>query len=468
MKNESFTIEGLAGKKTLKGSVNIRGAKNAALKAMAAAVLFDGPVQLHNVPHTDDIHTMAEVLRRLGAEITWKMETGACTTDGPYESQTLGCGELLEINTKGIHSTDIDPTLAGSMRASVVLTGPLLARFGKVSFPAPGGCVIGARPIDLFIAGYEKMGATVTLDQEKSIYNIVAPKGLRSTDIFFNKQTVGGTETLMMAGVLAVGTTVLKNCAMEPEIVDVAEWLISCGAQISGAGTSTIVIRGTEKVLLKPLHAYVTLPDRITAGSYVILGALCAEELIVKNCIPEHIESVLSFLKGAGVTYEIVPISTKKDSTTHSKLASVRIFNDPHSPRQFSSFSVTTHEYPGFPTDLQPIISVFLTQTSGEGSMFETIFEGRFKYVEDLSLMGAQITVMNPREILIKGPTVFSAVADRELRAHDIRAGFAVVLAALIGKGTYTVNNVHLIDRGYENLEEVLTRLGVHIKRIVV
>ncbi len=222
---EAFIIEGLAGEKKLSGTVHIHGAKNAALKAIAASVLFAGPVRLENVPKTADIETLSKILRKLGATVEWK---GA------------GEKELLEIDTTNMNSVEIDAELAGSMRASVVLTGPMLARFGKVTFPAPGGCVIGTRPIDLFLAGYEKMGATAVLDEAVCVHRIeVKNAKLTGTEIFFNKVSVGGTETLMMAAVLAHGTTTLKNCAMEPEIVNVAEWLISCGAKITGVGTPT-------------------------------------------------------------------------------------------------------------------------------------------------------------------------------------------------------------------------------------
>ncbi len=241
---ESFIIEGLGGNRTLKGSVSINGAKNAALKAVAASVLFDAPVTLKNVPYTSDMETISIILEKLGAKIVSR-ENG---------SQTL------VIDPSSISGTDIDLDLAKGMRASVVLTGPLLARFGKVTFPAPGGCVIGARPIDLFLSGYKKMGASVT--EDSTLYTISASK-LNGTEIFFNKITVGGTETLMMAAVLAHGTTVLKNCALEPEIVNVAEWLNECGAHISGIGTPTLTIEGTNGKLLSPKVPYVAIPDRI-------------------------------------------------------------------------------------------------------------------------------------------------------------------------------------------------------------
>lgn len=448
MTKESFIIEGLAGKKTLKGTVSINGAKNAALKAMAAAVLFDDKVTLENIPNTEDIHTLSTILTKLGAEVTWKQGAGSKENGGQKK-------RTLEIDTTSINSTDIDADLAGAMRASVVLTGPMLGRFGKVTFPSPGGCVIGARPIDLFLAGYQKMGATVR-EENNCLYVIEAPKGLKGAENFFDKITVGGTETIMMAAVLAKGTTVLRNCAMEPEIVNVAEWLVSCGANIKGVGTPTIVIEGTGGKLLSPKNSYVAIPDRIEAGSFLILGALCADELTIENCRPDHMEADISILRSAGVAIDV-----GKDYLKISKNGKV----DNASWKPLSD--LRTHEYPGFSTDLQPQVAVFLTQTSCESKVFETIYEGRFKYVEDLQKMGANITVMNPREILVKGPTPFKQLPDaEELNARDIRAGFAVVMAALVGTGKFTVNNVHLIDRGYEKLEERLKTLGANVKRV--
>lgn len=446
--NPSFAITGLAGKKTLKGSVQISGAKNAALKAIAASVLFDGKVLLKNVPHTADIDTIITILEKLGAQAVWigeKDGNGKVIRD-----------HTLEIDTSKVHSTNINPKLAAGMRASVVLTGPLLARFGKVSFPAPGGCVIGARPIDLFIEGYKKMGAKVEL--KDGLYHISASKGLSGMETFFHTISVGGTETLMMAATLAEGKTILNNCALEPEIVNVAEWLIACGAKIKGVGTSTIEIIGSAGKLLKSKTTYVTIPDRIETGSFILLGALCAEDLTVDDCEPKHIESLLHLLDDSGVKIDVGE-------------KSVRIKNNSKSNHSFKSFNISTKEYPGFPTDLQSPAVTFLTQVFGESSVLETIFEGRFKYVEDLVKIGANINTVNPREIMIKGPSVLAqpkgdGVGATELMAHDIRAGFAIVVAALVAKGKFIVRNAHLVDRGYEKLEERLKVLGAKIERV--
>ena len=432
----SFRIRGLAGKRTLKGTIHINGAKNAALKAMAAAVLFDGPVTLNNIPDNADIQTMTDVLKKLGARV----ET----------VKDLDRGLSLLIDSTSINSTDIDKDLAGGMRASVVLTGPMLARYGKVSFPAPGGCVIGARPIDLFLSAYEQLGATV--DETECVYNISGGK-LIPREITFKKISVGATETLMMAAVLLDGTTVLNNCAREPEIVNVAQWLNACGAQISGVGTSTITIKGTGGKLLVPKVPFVTIPDRIEACSFIILTALTAADVTIENCEPKHLESLTSLLQTSGVSLEIGQ-------------SSIRIKNRTDQP-MFKSFDIETKEYPGFPTDIQAPMVTYLTQAEGTSTVKETIFEGRFKYVEDLILMGADIKTVNPLEIFISGPRDLKQPSDgTELTAHDIRAGFAVVLAALIGNGEFVVNNAHLIDRGYERLEKRLASLGADVERI--
>ena len=313
--------------------------------------------------------------------------------------------------------------------------------------------MIGARPIDLFIEGYKKMGASVIL--KDNIYHIEAPKGLNETDICFNKVSVGGTETLMMAAVLGNGKMILKNCAMEPEIGNVAKWLNACGANIKGIDTSTIEIEGTGgKLLSSKKIPFVTIPDRIETGSFLILGALCAEELTINNCEPKHLESVVTLLKNVGV-----PVASNNSTLFIKGNSKTNSF--------FKAFNMKTEEYPGFPTDLQAPMVIFLTQVKGENKVTETIFEGRFKYVEELMKMGADITVIDPHEILVKGPTPLMRLPDsEELRAHDIRAGFAIVLAALVGKGKFIINNIHLIDRGYESLEKRLQALGANIERV--
>lgn len=438
----SFVIQGLAGKKTLKGTIRINGAKNSALKAMSASILFDGPVILKNIPKTADIETMKEILEKLGARVS--------NIDCDISTSMKSSGINLEIDSSSIHTTNIDNDLAVGMRASVVLTGPLLARYGKVTFPAPGGCVIGARPIDRFLSAYEQLGATT--NEVDCLYNIKSNK-LTPTEISFEKISVGATETLMMASVLLDGRTVLHNCAKEPEIVNIAEWLNACGARISGVGTSTITIEGTNGKLLSPNVQFVTIPDRIEAGSFLVLATLCGEDITIDDCRPDHLEALINLLKMSGVHIEI-------------GATSVRIINKSADAISYKAFDIDTKEYPGFPTDLQAPTVVLLTQAQGQSIVRENIFEGRFKYVEDLIILGAEISIISSHEIRINGPQhLKNPIDDTELTAHDIRAGFAIVLAALIGEGRFVVNNVHLIDRGYEQLEKRLRKLGANIER---
>jgi len=434
-----FKIQGLGGKKILRGEVQINGAKNAVLKAMAAAILFKDEVKILNAPYTEDVKKTVTLLETAGAKVE-------------VSEDAVNHSHVLKINTATLHNTDIDPEIAKSMRASVVMTGPMLSRYGKVSLVQPGGCVIGARPIDQFIEGYKKMGATVEFKDDVSI--ITAPEGgLRGAEIIFHLQTVGGTETLMMAAVLAKGVTVLKNCAMEPEITSLAEYLTSCGAKIEGIGTTTLTITGVEP-LVSAGKPYVTIPDRIEAGSFLLLAALCGDDVKITTCEPKHLEVLISMLMDSGVPLQIGTdfIHVKNNGAVKNS--------------ELKTFNVRTHEYPGFATDLQPQVSVFLTQASGESIIFETIFEGRFKYTEDLIKMGANITIMNPREIMVKGGAELKAPEAEELRAHDIRAGFAVVMAALVASGESVINNIYYIDRGYERLEERLCALGAKVERV--
>ena len=448
MHRDCLIIEGLAGKKSLKGKVQINGAKNAVLKAMAASVLFADELVIANAPDTEDVKKLAHLLHLAGAEVSMD-----------------AAKKEIRINASTIVSTDLDHETTKAMRGSVMLTGPLLARFGKVSFNVPGGCVIGARLIDLYIDAYKKLGAKVVVSGDHYTIDVGQEKNLVGAEIFFALQTVGGTETLMMASVLAKGTTVLKNCAMEPEIVSLAEFLVQCGAKISGIGSPTMTIVGVG-LLNADGKKYHTIPDRIEAGSFLLLGALCADDLLIERCNPLHLESVTSALQNAGVLLVIGKDSIYITANAKTKWANV------------SSFSVRTHEYPGFPTDLQPQMVAFLAHTAGEGIMFETIYEGRFKYVQDLIRMGADITEMNPREVLVRGfggedatqkngetKMLLALGKDEPLQAHDIRAGFAVVMAALVAKGTSVIQNAYYIDRGYEKLEERLAALGATIRR---
>ncbi len=429
MDKESFHIMGLAGEKTLSGTIEIGGAKNSVLPAIAASLIFEDTLTLTNVPSIEDVIRMEEILEKLGA-ITKRAEG------------------TVEINTSTVSDTTIAEESAKRMRASIVLTGPLLARFGKVSFPHPGGDLIGKRPIDFFTSAYEQMGASV---HEVNQQYVIEAKGgkLRGADIFFMVPSVTATESLMLAAVLAEGVTTLRNAAMEPEISDLGEFLNTCGAKITGLGTPTITIVG-DNLLRAEGKSYAIIPDRIELGSFLVLGALAADELMITNCNPSHAEITIAMLRGAGV-----PIEVGKNFVKISGNGKI-----PNS--QFKSFNIKTHEYPGFPTDVQAPTLVFLTQSTGEGLVFETIYESRLNYVEQLIHMGADIHQWDAHRVTVKGPTILEG---REVDGPDIRAGLAFLLAAIVAKGSSTINNAYHIDRGYADIENRLQKIGVKIER---
>jgi len=423
---EKFIIEGLAGKRELQGSISVRGAKNAVLKSLAATLLFEDSVTIGNVPGIEDVGILGEILTDLGAEVSKKDDT-------------------YTIATSNVHKTDLSDDLSKKLRASVVLSGPLLARFGKVSFPHPGGDIIGPRPINFFLDGFRLMGAEIAKENDR--YSVVAKDGkLHGAEIFFTFVSVTATESLMMAAVLAEGTTKLRNVAMEPEIVALADYLVSCGAKITGAGSPNMTIEGSG-LLKAGGKVWHTIPDRIEAGSFLLLGALAAKELEITDCDPMHLEMLIELLRESGAEIDTTSTSIK--------------LRDAQSA-QFRSLQVRTHEYPGFATDLQPPMVVYLTQAQGTSSVFETIWGGRLAYTADLNRMGAKIDLLNPQQIKIEGPAPFVAA---ELESPDIRAGLAFLMAAAIAKGTSTVGNIYHIDRGYEKIEDRLSKIGLQIKR---
>lgn len=426
-----FLIKGLGGKKTLKGTLRVNGAKNSALPAFASAILFKDSIKLENVPYIQDIKHIAEIIEDLGGEIK---------RDGKGEWNVLA-NKLVK--------TELNKDLAKHMRASIVLSGPILARYGKTSFPHPGGCVLGERPVDMFLEAFEKMGATVSVQNET--YTVTTNgKKLKGAEIFLRVSSHTVTETIMMAAVLADGVTTIKNCAMEPEIENIANFLNSCGAKIKGAGTSTIEVTG-DSILTCGKKVFRTIPDRIEAGSFLILAALAGENITIENCDPIHLESLTETLIRMNVPIKIMKDSISVVTKTGSK------------NQNLIGANIKTHEYPGFPTDLQAPIAVLLTQVSGESNIFETIFDGRLNYASDLVKMGADLNVWNSHSMTIKGPKLLKG---RELDGPDIRAGLAYVLAAVISKGRSVINNVHYVDRGYERIEERLKAVGVDIERV--
>lgn len=431
MADDFFIVHGLSGKRALEGELPVRGSKNAALPAIASALLFDAPLTLSNVPNIADITVLGEMLEEIGAEV--KRDTK---------------GDLI-IDTKKVNAVALPHELAKRMRASVILAGPLLARFGEVVFPHPGGCVIGARPIDLFLEGFQKMGASY--EEHDGKYRLCAQKGgLRGADIFFRQPTVTGTETLMLAATRAKGTTILRNAAMEPEVVFLTGLLRSGGAKIKGEGTPTIEITGVEKPLGAPRNAIRVIPDRIEAGSFLILAALVGKDISITHCDPEHNRILIESLRAAGVSIE-------------EKADSLLIRASEKKNTRYKSFSIKTHEYPGFPTDLQAPAVVFLTQSTGEALVHETIFDGRLSYTKDLAAMGADIALWDAHRASVKGPT---PLRGKELHGPDLRAGLAYLIAAIVARGKSVVYNACLIDRGYERIEERLKKVGVMIERV--
>lgn len=404
---ERFIVEGLNGQKKLKGEIAVKGAKNAVLKILPATILFDDEVPIDNVPNIEDVGRMRELLQ------------GLLTTP-----------------------TVLRKDIAERFRASIVLTGPVLARYGAVEFPFPGGCVLGERAIDLFLNGFKAMGATV--QEDDSYFKIIANGKLKGAHILFPLVSVTATETLMMAAVLAEGETILENAAMEPEIGYLAHYLNACGAHIEGMGTPVLRIQGGG-LLRAAGKPFIVPPDRIEAGSFAILAALVGEDVTITNCDPSWLTVPLSLLAQAGVSVETTQNTIRIRGGSDYRMVSVR-----------------THEYPGFPTDLQAPMAVFMSQCSGEGSILETIFDGRFRYVDDLIIMGADMTVMNPHRVFIRGP---KKLTRKNLESPDLRGGLAYLLAATVAEGTSTIDNAYLIDRGYEHIEDRLSTLGLHIKR---
>ncbi len=409
----------------LSGTINIKGAKNMALKIIPASILSEETITITNLPQIKDVEKSLDLLASLGAEIKKKNK-----------------GEV-EISTKNVKNAELDHEIARKFRASVMFVGPLLARFGEVKFPHPGGCVLGAggRPIDVFLEGFTALGAQI---EEKTDYYHIKANNLKGGEFFFTKLiSVTATETLMMTACLVKGKTILRNCAMEPEIVALANYLNSQGAIIKGAGTPTMEIEGVSKISAGTCNI---IPDRLETGSFALMAAATKSELTITNCIPEHIQSLLEIFKKIGVDFEQGKDFIKiKERTGDLK-----------------SYSIKTHEYPGFPTDLQPPYTVLMTQAQGKTLIHDTIFDRRLLFTDSLSQMGANITMCDPHRVVINGPTkLFS----HKLISPDIRAGLALLIAGLIAEGRTEISNIEQIERGYENIENRLKKLGANITK---
>ena len=414
----------IRGGNPLLGTVRVSGAKNAALPAMAAAILTDEPVILENIPQVRDIETTRKLLAAMGAEV----ELGY----GRAQHRTTIC-------CRNLTSPEASYELVKTMRASTLVLGPLVARCGHARVSLPGGCAIGSRPIDLHIKGLERLGATITQDHG---YVEASAKRLRGAEIVFDKITVTGTEDLLMAASLADGETVMQNCAREPEVADLAELLNKMGAHIEGAGTPTIRVKGVSK-----LHGarHRIIPDRIEAATFIIAGALTGGDLSVAGCDPRHLDALLQKLDEAGV------------KTAHNA-DSLRVMGD----GPLKAADIVTAEYPGFPTDMQAQYMVLATQAEGTSNITENIFENRFVHAQELLRMGARIKIEGRRAV-VRGKSPLSAAA---VLASDLRASASLVLAALVAEGESIIDRVYHINRGYEHIEEKLRGVGAQIRRI--
>ena len=419
----------IRGGNPLLGTVRISGAKNAALPCMAAALLTDEPVILENIPQVQDIETTRKLLAAMGAEV----ELGY----GRAQHRTT-------ISARTLAAPEASYDLVKTMRASTLVLGPLVARCGHARVSLPGGCAIGARPIDLHIKGLELLGAIITQEHGYVEATTDPKKGnrLHGAEIVFDKITVTGTEDLLMAATLAEGETVMQNCAREPEVADLAALLNAMGAQIDGAGTSTIRVRGVEK-----LHGarHRIIPDRIEAGTFIIAAALTGGDVNVTCCDPTHLAAIIQKLNQAGVK-------------TAVKGDCVRVMGD----QPLKACDMTTEEYPGFPTDMQAQYMTLATQAQGTSIVTENIFENRFMHAQELVRMGANIKIEG-RRATVRGGTPLSSAA---VLASDLRASASLVLAALVADGETIIDRVYHLDRGYENIEEKLKGLGAEIRRV--
>lgn len=419
---EVFEVHGGA---RLCGRVAVAGAKNSVLKLMAATLLAPGESTITGVPDILDVHIMAELLRRLGAQVTFRADIGELTIDVP---EHIG------------HQADYD--LVRQMRASIAILGPLVARVGVADVALPGGDAIGSRGLDMHMAGLEAMGASFTSDHGYLI--AAAPKGLHGATMVLDFPSVGATENLLMAAVLARGQSVIDNAAREPEIVDLGEMLIAMGAQIEGLGTSTIAVTGVS-VLHPVVHA--TVPDRIVAGTWAVMAALTGGDITIDHAEASHLEIALDKLTDAGAYVE------------HQQ-GGFRVRMD----RAPKAVDVATFPYPGFPTDLQPQFITLNAVAAGASMVTENLFEARFRFVQELLRLGADVRI-DGHHAFVQGPRRLAGAA---VQATDVRAGVALVMAGLVAEGVTTVSDIHHIDRGYAGLAATLTDLGASIERVTL
>jgi len=411
----------IKGGRPLRGTVQVSGAKNAALPLMAAALLTEEPVILEGAPRLVDIRTMARLLRHMGVAVE-------------------GVGsERLTLQAPAITRPEAPYDLVKTMRASVLSLGPLVARLGRARVSLPGGCAIGPRPINLHLMGLERLGARIRLDQG---YVEAEAQGLTGARISFDQQTVTGTENLMMAAALADGVTTLENAACEPEVEDLARLLNAMGAKVDGAGTPTLTVRGVPRL---GGAAHRVIPDRIEAGTFALAASLPGSDVTIRNCCPGHLEAVLSKLEETGAQVEAGPDAVRVVATGRSRAVNIR-----------------TQPFPGFATDMQAQMMALMAVAEGRSVITEAVFENRFMHVNELLRLGADITVSGSTAVVQGVPELFGA----PVMATDLRASASLVLAGLAARGTTVISRVYHLDRGYEAIEEKLRGLGADIQRV--
>ena len=416
---DKFVIKG---KTKLKGEVEISGAKNAAVAILPATLLIDGVTTLENVPNISDVKIICDILNELGAKVTWTGE------------------HSLTVDATNLSCTNAPLDKTSKFRASYYLLGSLLGRCGGAQVGLPGGCNLGARPIDQHIKGFEALGAIVDVSQGKIT---AKAKKLTGTSIYFDVVSVGATINLILASVLAKGTTILDNVAKEPHIVDVANFLNAAGADIRGAGTDTIKINGVK--FLRNSCSYSIVPDQIETGTFMLAAIASRGDILIKNCIPEHMDSLTAKIIEMGANVEDLGDSLR-----------VTCNKRPHSA------NIKTLPYPGFPTDLQPQMGVALAVASGTSIINESIWESRFQYTTELNKMGAKITAQG-KTAIFEG---VDSLTGAPIYATDLRAGAALLIAGIIANGTTELYKIHYIDRGYEHIEDKFRSLGANIQRI--
>ena len=412
------------GGKPLRGRVKISGAKNAVLPIIAAALLGqEMPSKLEEVPALDDVHTLSAVLEQLGVRAEFDADKNT-----------------LLVDSSNITSCEAPYDLVRKMRASFLIIGPLLARCGRAKISLPGGCAIGTRPIDLHLKGFEALGARIDIGH--GYIEATAPDGLKGARIYLDFPSVGATENIMMAASMAEGTTIIENPAQEPEIIDLANYLNVMGARVRGAGTNVIKIEGVRSLTGRN---YTIIPDRIEAGTYMVAAAMTKGDVYIENAISEHLKPVIAKLKEAGVTIE-------------ENIDGIRVVCD----RRTRAVDIKTLPYPGFPTDMQAQFMALLAVSEGMGRVTETVFENRFMHVDELKRMGANIRI-DGRTSMVEGVDSLHGCA---VKATDLRAGAAMVLAGLVADGETRIGYIHHIDRGYDNLVSKLVMLGADIRRV--